>query len=67
MFGQLLPFRADVRLLAAAILYEMSERFSLNLYPAEAINPGAFMGIHLRTSMDAIKVRIEGAQLRRKY
>ena len=56
-FGQILTARTDAYRLAAAVLYELSRRFLLTGFDAKAsINPNAFLGIHLRTSSDAVKV-----------
>ncbi len=57
-FGQVLPLRNDSHRLAAAVLYELSKRFQLDFDPKKGINPDAFVGIHLRTSSDAVKVSL---------
>lgn len=56
-FGQFLTFRRDVRRLAATVLYELSQKFSLDLDPSQAVNKNGFLGLHLRTSADAVKVK----------
>ena len=53
-FGKILSFRNDTRALAAKVLYELNERFSLSIDPKKAINEGAFYGAHLRLEEDAI-------------
>lgn len=52
-FGRILKFRLDTSRLAAAVLFELSHEFSLDLGPDEGIIPHAFMGAHLRTEIDA--------------
>ena len=54
VFGRILPFRRDARDLAAEALYELSQRYSLNLDPADPFFQRAFFGAHLRTAMDAL-------------
>ena len=51
-----MTLRKDTHRLAGAVLYELSKRFNLNVDPKIGINPNAFLGIHLRTSSDAVKV-----------
>jgi hypothetical protein len=51
-FGRLLIQRPDVRRIAAAVLYALSKKHSLNLDPGK-ITPGKFYGAHLRTGNDA--------------
>lgn len=53
-FGKILSFRNDTRALAAKVLWELKQRFSLPIDPAVAINQGAFYGAHLRLEEDAI-------------
>ena len=48
--------RDDTYRLAAATLYELSRRYSLSLEPAQNFNTNGFLGIHLRTSADAVNV-----------
>ncbi|KAK7706897.1 hypothetical protein SLS63_013841 [Diaporthe eres] len=53
-FGKVLSFRNDTRALAAKVLWELKQRFTLPIDPAVAINQGAFYGAHLRLEEDAI-------------
>lgn len=55
-FGQILLVRQEAYHLAGVVLYELFKRFKLNLNPAKVINPNTYMGVHLRSSIDAIKV-----------
>jgi hypothetical protein len=52
-FGRILRFRPDATRLAAAVLFEFSQKFSLNLGPDKGIASKASMGAHLRTEADA--------------
>lgn len=54
-FGNIVTLRQDVYLLAASALYELTEHYKLVLNPSVSINPGSFLGAHLRTSKDAIE------------
>jgi hypothetical protein len=60
-FGQILTMRNETQELAASILYQLSQRFSLNLIPSKVHNDNGFLGIHLRTSTDAVGVRPQGS------
>ena len=53
--GRILQFRPDARRLAALCVAEMSHRFNLAIDPQQNIYKGAYMGAHLRTSIDAVK------------
>lgn len=53
-FGKILSFRNDTRAMAAKVLWELKQRFSLPIDPSKAINPGAYYGAHLRLEEDAI-------------
>ncbi|KAG0645609.1 hypothetical protein D0Z07_8526 [Hyphodiscus hymeniophilus] len=53
-FGQLVTFRKDTRYLASTILFELSSRFRLNIDSSSRIPSDAFVGVHLRTSADAV-------------
>ena len=55
-FGQILTFRKDTQRLAAAVLYELKTRFKLNIDPHTGITKDAYLGVHLRTSADAVHV-----------
>jgi hypothetical protein len=55
-FGQILSLRKDTHRLAAAVLYELSSRYSLSMDPQEPFTADSFLGIHLRTATDAVKV-----------
>ena len=54
--GRILQFRPDARRLAALCMGEMSRRFSLHLDPKQNLYTAAYLGAHLRTSSDAVKV-----------
>jgi hypothetical protein len=54
-FGRILRFREDCRRLASTILYNMSQKFGLELKSDTQVTPGKFYGAHLRTASDAIK------------
>ena len=55
-FGQLIQMSAVAYHLASIVLFELSKRFHLELNPNVMINPGGFVGVHLRTAKDATKV-----------
>jgi hypothetical protein len=55
-FGRILRIREDMRRLAGAVLWAMSEQYQLDLdYSSGRIPEGKFMGAHLRTASDATK------------
>ncbi|KAI9048413.1 hypothetical protein LZ554_007249 [Drepanopeziza brunnea f. sp. 'monogermtubi'] len=53
-FGKILSFRRDTQALAARVLYQLKQQFSLPIDPRKAINPDAFYGAHLRLERDAV-------------
>lgn len=53
-FGKILSFRQDTQQLAAQVLWELKKQFALPIDPAQAINPDAFYGAHLRLEKDAV-------------
>ncbi|KAI9746383.1 MAG: hypothetical protein M1818_000096 [Claussenomyces sp. TS43310] len=55
-FGQLLPFRQDVEHLAAKTLWALRTRYNLPIEPAQPISTGAYLGVHLRTDADAVRM-----------
>jgi hypothetical protein len=55
-FGQIVSLRQDAHHLAAAVIYELSAQYSLILNASIGINTDGFLGIHLRTATDAVKV-----------
>lgn len=56
-FGRILLFRADLRVLAAKVLYSLSNKYSLSLDPTQSgLGNNKFVGAHLRTAEDAIAV-----------
>lgn len=57
-FGQILAFRNDAQRLASAALYELSTRFNLNIDPSSRIAKNAYLGVHLRTAADAMRVSL---------
>jgi len=59
-FGRVVQFREDVRRLAAAVLWELSSKFELNLEATEFMTSGMFFGAHLRTAADAAKAKWTG-------
>ncbi|KAH7355238.1 hypothetical protein BKA65DRAFT_394876 [Rhexocercosporidium sp. MPI-PUGE-AT-0058] len=54
-FGKILSFRSDARALAARVLLQMQQQFSLPIDPGKAINDNAFFGAHLRLEKDAVE------------
>lgn len=55
-FGGILRASKDIRTMAAAVLFALSEKYSLGIEPQRGIQPGKFYGVHLRTASDALKV-----------
>ncbi len=52
-FGKVLSFRQDTQELAAKVLFELKDQFSLPIDPTKAINADSFYGAHLRLEKDA--------------
>jgi hypothetical protein len=55
-YGRILLIREDVRRLAAAILYSLSQNYSLALNLSGPIQQDKFYGAHMRTAADAAAV-----------
>lgn len=53
-FGRILRFRADVRRIAATVLYGMVAEYELDVSLATGMRPDIYYGAHLRTATDAI-------------
>jgi hypothetical protein len=53
MFGRILSFASDMRRVAAAALYHLSETHGLALNPGHGIEREKYVGVHLRTAADA--------------
>lgn len=55
-FGRLLEIQTDAKLLAARALLELATRFGFSPATANGVLENAFVGVHLRTEVDAINV-----------
>jgi hypothetical protein len=66
-YGRLVLARQDMRELAAAILFSLSEKDSLNVDVSKShIEKGKFYGVHLRTDVDALNVGWPGYDIQSK-
>jgi hypothetical protein len=55
-FGRIVEFRADIRQIAATVLYALDKKYQLALSPGQSGIPTSkkYYGAHLRTDVDAI-------------
>jgi len=66
-FGRLIKTRWDIRSVAGAVLFSLSEKGGLNLDVSQpGIEKGKFYGVHLRTDQDAINVNWPGYDMQSK-
>jgi len=66
-YGRLIQTRWDIRRIAGAVLFSLSERDNLDLDLSHpGIQKGKFYGVHLRTDQDAMNVNWPGYDMQSK-
>jgi hypothetical protein len=66
-FGSLLTFPASIYYLAFSVLHTLNERYNLSISPFALSSPTPYMGVHLRTSEDAIKAGWSSYEVQSKH
>jgi hypothetical protein len=66
-FGSLLTFPASIYYLAFSVLHTLNERYNLSISPFALSSPAPYMGVHLRTSEDAIKAGWSSYEVQSKH